>query len=334
MGEPTLFLAGMSALELWTSVALGRLPKPQPTRIVSLQASAVRLRDIRRHDVGRYGVNPATLDVLVHSRGTNRHSDGVRRRRAAGRYPERSFFRAAEHVMVCRPELCFAQVAAEFTDVGLVLFGFELCGSFACDRATGRLVKRPPLSSARRLRSFLGALGSAAGASKARKAASFVLDGSRSPMESKVAFELSAPRHMGGFGFPAPVLNKAVDLSGKFERDSNMRKGDMLWEEQDVVIEYDSSSHHEGVSNIDRDARRRNEFIGRRYRVLTLTKQQAYDLAAMGRVAKDLERLLGIRLRSRTSNLSQRRERLHQALYADPDAAPRPAIASHELPWQ
>ncbi|HIT52179.1 MAG TPA: hypothetical protein IAA95_08290 [Candidatus Aveggerthella excrementigallinarum] len=115
-------------------------------------------------------------------------------------------------------------------------------------------------------------------------ASSLVLNGSRSPMESKVAFELSAPRHLGGFGLPAPVLNKPLS----FTRPDGaiVRKGDLLWERHGVVIEYDSSEHHEGEANIDRDARRRNEFVVDAYRVLAVTRQQAHDLASMERVAR------------------------------------------------
>lgn len=334
MSKRTLFLAGLSALELWTAAALGRISWPKPSRATSLRQCAASLDDIRKHDVGRFGVNPTTLDVLVSPEGTNRRSGSIRRRRASNAYPQRSFYRAANHLMVCRPELCLAQIASAFSEVELALFGFELCGSFAINRATGKLIDRRPISSARCLQDYARALGNTPGANKVRKAAKLVLDGSYSPMESRIALELSAPRCTGGFGFPPPTLNKPVDLSEKFEKDAVVRKGDLLWEKQGVVIEYDSSEHHEGEPCIDRDARRRNEFVGRRYRVLTLTKQQAYDLAAMENVAKNLERLLGIRLRSRTSNLEQRRESLHRALYAESDSSPRPFIAPHGLPWQ
>lgn len=47
-----------------------------------------------------------------------------------------------------------------------------------------------------------------------------------------------------------------------------------------------------------------------------------------------LERLLGIRLRSRISDLEGRRLKLHQSLYPKVDRAPRPAVARHDLPWQ
>ena len=89
---------------------------------------------------------------------------------------------------------------------------------------------------------------------------------------------------LGGFGLPAPVLNKPLS----FTRPDGaiVRKGDLLWERHAVVIEYDSSEHHEGEANIDRDARRRNEFIADAYRVLTVTKQQAHDLASMEHVAR------------------------------------------------
>lgn len=256
----------------------------------------------------------------------------AKERRAARTYPQHSFFRVADHVLACCPELCFVQLAREFSLVDLVLFGYEICGSFAIDRQRESLVARRALTTVQRLRAYAQAAGAMPGAAKARTASSLVLNGSRSPMESKVAFELSAPRHLGGFGLPAPVLNKPLS----FTRPDGtiVRKGDLLWERHGVVIEYDSSERHEGEANIDRDARRRNEFIADAYRVLTVTKQQAHDLASMEHVARHLERLLGIRLRSRTSDLEGRRLKLHQSLYPKVDRAPRPAVARHDLPWQ
>lgn len=208
----------------------------------------------------------------------------AKERRAARTYPQHSFFRVADHVLACCPELCFVQLAREFSLVDLVLFGYEICGSFAIDRQRESLVARRALTTAQRLHAYAQVAGAVPGAAKARMASSLVLNGSRSPMESKVAFELSAPRHLGGFGLPAPVLNKPLS----FTRPDGaiVRKGDLLWERHGVVIEYDSSEHHEGEANIDRDARRRNEFVVDAYRVLTVTRQQAHDLASMERVAR------------------------------------------------
>lgn len=265
MGTRTLFLAGMSALEVWTASATGHAPSPTPTRAVSLRDCATSLTDICAFDVGRLGVDSRSLDVLVPPDGGNRATLSVRRRRAARTYPQHSFFRVADHVLACCPELCFVQLAREFSLVDLVLFGYEICGSFAIDRQRESLVARRALTTAQRLHAYAQVAGAVPGAAKARMASSLVLNGSRSPMESKVAFELSAPRHLGGFGLPAPVLNKPLSFT---------------------------------------------------------------------RPDGTIERLLGIRLRSRTSDLEGRRLKLHQSLYPKVDRAPRPAVARHDLPWR
>lgn len=334
MSAPTLFLAGLSALEVWTAAATGRAPWPAPTRSTSLRHCAEGLEDIRAFDVGRYGADSEMLDVLVPPEGSNRQSRSIRRRRALSSYPPRSFFRVSSNVMVCSPELCFAQVASVFSPIGLALFGFELCGSFAIDLRSGGLVARRALTSASRLRSYTNLLGSARGAKKARAAAALVLDCSHSPMESKVALELSTPRRLGGFGLPAPAMNKTLDFSRAPESTARVRRGDLLWERHGVVLEYDSEEEHDSKASIDRDARRRNDFVSENYRVLTVTKQQAYDLASMERIAAKLERMLGLRMRDSSAEIARKRAELHRSLYPEVDDAPRPKVVRCQLPLQ
>ena len=112
-----------------------------------------------------------------------------------------------------------------------------------------------------------------------------------------------------------PCSPKAANATTSVLRASQTRACDLLWREHGVAIEYDSSAHHKGKENIDRDARRRNQLVSNGLAILTITKQQARDFFAMESVASDVRELLGRRARPRSRDARVRQWKLHRTLF-------------------
>lgn len=128
----------------------------------------------------------------------------------------------------------FLQMAESFPLETLVVAGMELCGRYAVSRE-GAISSRCPLTSASRLRRFVGQAEGMRGVKKARRALRFVMDDSASPMETSLALLLSMPRSLGGYGLPRPVMNLRIDAVA-FDKcmvghcaESRFFRGDLCW---------------------------------------------------------------------------------------------------------
>ena len=325
-------------MEFWTAVALGFLPRPNPTRIRTVSCCAATDSDIRSFDVGRLGVSTTPLDVMVPEGTAHDDLAIAKRRRAGGTFPPRSFHQAADGILVCSPELCFVQLAYSLSTADLILLGYELCGTYALrpDVREG-FVKRLPLTSASKLLRFARELEGRKGIKRARQAACAVIDNAASPMESKLTAQICTPAYLGGFGLERASLNEEIRVTtnGPNGRRTQVRRCDMLWRDQLLAVEYDSSAHHSGLNNIDRDARRRNQLLGENLLVVTVTKQQVYSFERMEELAHLLAKLLGTRLRIRVRDFDERRIELRSSLFKPDDQLIRPTVPRYALPlWR
>lgn len=210
-----------------------------------------------------------------------------------------SFIRVAGGVYVPSPELCFAQFAGNSTLIRSIKEGFALCGSFALDESseTG-LSARRPVASTRSLGRFLDSHSSLHGTAKARRAIRWVMDGSASPRESDLAMRLTLPQRLGGFGIPGARLNRRIDPQKLASRltDSEYFVGDLCWEREKLVVEYDSDLHLTS-SGLAHDAEKRGVLEEDGYKVITVTKLQLDSPVEMARIAWRIGRHLGIRVR-------------------------------------
>lgn len=317
-------------------VALGKLPAPRPTRVRTLMQGAVSAQDVYGFDVGRYGVDTRSIDVLVPARCSNARLDTIKRWRMREPLPPGLFFEIEPSVYVCSPELIFAHIAALLPEPDLVLFGYELCGRYAlCDEVEEGFVKRPPITTASKLFQCAQRLSSRRGVSRARLAAACVQDGSESPMESKLAIQQCAPARLGGFGLRGASLNEEVVIRSRTARgwEASTRRCDLLWKEKGIAVEYDSSAHHGSVPDINRDALRRNQLARGFYSVITVTKQQVYSSEHMRDLARILAKLLGVRLRIRMRDFEERRLELRRSLFKPDDQLLRPKVHRADLPF-
>lgn len=322
-------------MELWTGATLGLLPPPKPTRISTVSRCATSAQAIRSFDVESLGASTQPLDVLVPDGAAHQSIPWAARRQAGGVFPGRSFFSAGNGIVVCSPELCFAQLALRLSTADLILLGYELCGKYAlCPEAPEGFVERRPLTTAAKLLRFSQALEGRNGAKRARRAAAAVLDGAESPMESKLAAQLCTPTSLGGFALEPASLNEELTVTtpGPHGPRTQTRRCDMLWKDQLLAVEYDSSAHHGGATNIDRDARRRNQLLGRDLVVVTVTKQQVHSFVRMEELAYLLAKLLGTRLRIRVKDFNNRRLGLRRDLLKPDEQLVRPIVHAYRAP--
>lgn len=210
---------------------------------------------------------------------------------------------------IASPPLCFVQMAA-LLDVGrLALLGLELCGGYALDPCDPKgFRRRDPLARREELLAATERCRGVRGVKRARRALAFVADGSASPMESAVVALLCAPRAIGGYGLPLPLLNHRIDLSG----DSGAMSGsaffscDLFWPDGGVAVEYDSDMFHTGSERIARDSERRNALSYLGISVVTVTRRQVMSAVGCDRIAHLLEKHLGIAGRAERASSPER----------------------------
>ncbi|MCL2826695.1 MAG: endonuclease domain-containing protein, partial [Eggerthellaceae bacterium] len=229
---------------------------------------------------------------------------------------------------VASPELCFLQMAKEMPFVELIELGFELCGLYSLPK-TEREDTKPgtvnkgfkelkPRTDVKRLSAFLGRISGMRGQRPASRAVEYILDGSASPMETKLTMLLSLPYRLGGYNLPMPELNDNIDPSKRARRSASQSSFacDLCWPEANLVAEYDSDMFHEGPRRISKDSKRRNTLIATGLQVITITKDEVYVINEFEKLAELLAVNLGVRLRyNEYPKFSAKRLELRKALF-------------------
>ncbi|MGN0076255.1 MAG: DUF559 domain-containing protein, partial [Parafannyhessea sp.] len=114
------------------------------------------------------------------------------------------------------------------------------------------------------------------GCKRALEALRIAGEGSRSPAETLLYLLLCIPRSMFGYGLPKPLLNRRIDIS----RDAQMRLRteyvvvDLLFEDERLVVEYDSRSFHNSPVKLDHDDDRREVLQDMGYEVVVVRAER------------------------------------------------------------
>lgn len=197
------------------------------------------------------------------------------------------------------PEFCFLQMANRLSLARLIMLGYELCGTYVLVDKGPAPRRDAPLTTVAKLRTFVEGASNARGRKKALRALHYVLDRSASPMESALAMLLCLPYGLGGYGLPEPRLNYHVDVPPSFRAMADRKHCvcDLCWPESKLAAEYDSELHHVDPERRESDARRRSTLITLGFTVVTVSKGQVMDSAAFNRLAHQLAKRLGKRLR-------------------------------------
>lgn len=164
-------------------------------------------------------------------------------------------------VYLSGPELLFAQMARQLGKVSLLELAYELCGTYVIgpdgQDSTSDIA---PLTTPERLRWVAGACSGVKGANAIRWAASRVLAGSNSPMETKLAILLSLPRSEGGWGCEIPLLNHHIDLTREAQEHCGRTYlvADLYFERSRTDVEYHGEVWHRRLASKKRDDARTN----------------------------------------------------------------------------
>jgi len=250
------------------------------------------------------------LEITLGTLRAGRKSSLVRFHVCSKALPEGSIIDVGEGLFVTSPEYCFFQLANELPLAKLVQLGLELCGSYTLpandtDREGPELAKRGfrdhlALTSKEKLSSLLARTEGRFDQRYLSRALRYIEDGSASPMETILTILLTLPYRYGGYGFPMPELNGTVK-PGRTTKQSSSKKlfrCDLYWRELDLVVEYDSDSHHSSYEQIAQDAMKRNSLLAMDMTVITVTRLQLRSTVEFERVARQLAIHFDRRLRN------------------------------------
>lgn len=223
---------------------------------------------------------------------------------APSKLPPHAIRQLANGDLVCSPEFVFTQMASRLPLAQAVALGFELTGSYRLDEGEGRSFRqRPPIATESNICRFSQTDGLLGARATARTAERYVVEGSASPMETITAIPLALPRRYGGYGLPAPQMNRKIALSSKAQRacGRSYLVADLFWPQFKISVEYNSTRFHTGSEKIDSDARRQTALVDAGVQVVEVTAAQALSTSGMDAVAAVLAKRMGIRIRPEKS---------------------------------
>ena len=221
-------------------------------------------------------------------------------------------------IYVSSPEFCLLQAAATHELPQIILYGMEICSTFSLPLHAGDdLVDRVPLTSAKRIAAYIEHSEGSRGYRGAARAVPFILGGSASPMESKLAMKLVLPSRLGGMGFPAPILNYELPLSLLSAELAGKEKYrfDLWWPDASLVVEYDSEQEHMGRERIAKDSVRRNIIDYLELNLVTITPSQLMHEESFALAALEIAHRLGIRMRPPSTAVQKARHELNRQLF-------------------
>lgn len=293
-----------------------------PANSSSAEECASRKNDVLACVPETYRMPNQPIEVLVFSAGLRRASSAVKCHVWSSLVPEGAFYRAGD-MMVSSPEFVFLQMAQQLSVGQLVALGCELCGLYVLiphgfsridsyDACPTRLAS---LTNVEKIEAFLKASNGAPGLLKASRALKYIVEGSRSPMETMACLYLSLPAMLGGYGFEKPVMNAHIDLDEKARAIAQRRycQGDICWPKYKLDIEYHGEVHV-GAAQMKSDVGRALGIEHMGWRVLTVTSPQVLDIDRFEVVAREAAKQLRYTLRKRIMGRTPARLALHQEL--------------------
>lgn len=195
--------------------------------------------------------------------------------------------------------------------------GYEFCGTFAPDesRPYGSGARKP-LTSPEKIASCLRKLDGVRGAKALRTALPHIMEGSASPRESTLAELVTLPCLRGGSGIKHPLMNAVVPIPerSRWVTGRSHLRCDLIWPDERVAVEYDSTLCRTGAERIAEDAARKDALEALGFTVVTATWKQVENYQEYNRFAKALAKHLGTRARPVCSEYPARQLALRREL--------------------
>ncbi len=316
------FLSHESALAYWREHFPLDSDLGPATSVEGTERCASRATDVIGSVPEEFVKPGRPIDVLVFSEKERRRSKSVACHSWETRLPAEAFHHS-RGVYVSSPEFVFLQMAQQLTFAQLVALGCELCGTYvllpenvshpgSLDEMPKRLA---PLTSIARITSFLESTDRATGKVKAMRALKYMVEGSRSPMETMVYMLLCLSVMEGGYGLPKPEMNADIplDLEALTIAQRQHCQGDLCWPYHKLDIEYHGEVHV-GAAQMKSDVGRELGIEHMGWRVMTVTGPQVFNADRFETVAKEAASRIGKRLRTRVFDATPQRNRLRHEL--------------------
>lgn len=319
-GRTMLVLDGLTALEYWMSDAamMGR------ERIAVSLARLTDFDSLSGREMSRrmesLGARPGALELLVRSPDERRESKWVRCRAWGHRpLPPGSIVEAGDRVAVISPEICAIRLAAILPPLPYFRALSGLLGIYVRKSDSHLdLLGRDPITSIEDILTCLEQTGSIPGSKLARMALGWVIEGSASPRETTMDVSLAMPTRLGGHGLGNFKANWPIELtasaSGLTKR--SYLVSDVIWEKKRLVVEYNSSKHHDTLKQKEMDFEKITALQHMGYTVIPVSTRQFSDFDVFKNVVVTIRQHLGRRDRYAAS-VYLRRYKAHEALLRD-----------------
>lgn len=307
----SLFLGYRSAYEYWcfysksTNTAVPKTKSTNPNAFFKSSPKTNEIQDLLK----RYPFISPPIHLLVANEKLKRNIQNAICHKVGTSFIPKSFIKLSSNLYISSPEACFLQLASEKTFEEILLLGFELCGTYA-----GELLDQLSYDCAQRtswklLSSYIDKTHNSHGKHKASLALPHVCDKSASPMESKLTLLLCLPPKYGGYGLPKPQMNYPI-----YDNEKELYRCDLCWLNEKLAIEYDSHLFHSSREKQSLDSRRRIAIEQHDFHVISVTKQQVYNLQAFSEFANVIARYLKRKIRIRYKDFNVRQQKLRANL--------------------
>lgn len=312
-------LSHNSALEFLRGSGASLRTRPQESNLSGGTPSFFSTRGINEvfvDDLRRWGISSAPLHAFASEKAHRSKSPLVCSHVWRGPYPQNAFVRIEQGLYSSSPELLFLCMGRKLNVIELAELGFELCGWYGLPNsgdAPFGMASRNPLSSAEAISRFLRQNSSIPGSGRAEYAARHLIDGSASPMESKMALACVLPHNLGGYALPKPRLNHRIVLDS-----GSAFRVDAFWPKANIGLEYDSRQFHTGEDRNIRDSRKRNMLASAGVEIISVTPPELRDPLLFEGIARRVACALGSRMRIRTQDYPDRRIALWRTLFGRP----------------
>jgi hypothetical protein len=297
----SICLSHTTAQDFWLHAAM-REPEADPRAFESCTGDVAACRDELARAVPSTVLDAnGRIHVLVPRDDLRGKAKGVAFHVHAAPIVPGMVDRIERHAFIVSPEYSFAQMAAGCTLARSALYGSYLCGSFRLPAGSAALEvpTRNPLTNRTRIASFIRTAHGMRGSGPARRALPWIIEGAASPREVQMALRLCLPFRYGGYGMPFPQMNAVIDLDADERKavGKAFLKGDAVWPQAHLVLEYDGY-YHASKAQMEADAVRRATLRHAGWTVIEVTNQQIVGIEAFDQIAQLVGKQLGRRLRS------------------------------------
>ncbi len=224
-----------------------------------------------------------------------------------------------DEVYVACPELCFLQAAHILPLHLAVKIGNMLCAMYIRDDEEVMGQRNiQPLTSKKKIEQYLNKVEKVAGLKNARRALKYVSDKCNSPMEVNIAVIGKLPISAGGYALEDFKMNGEAKLK-KEAKELLGRKVcmcDMLWEEEKVIVEYESNLTHLDKEQHEYDKRRSTAIINAGYKIINITARDVGVLSRTDEIFEIIRKSLGMRgLKDRFEKFDEQRFEVYRDVF-------------------